>query len=92
MGIEAVRAVNSPGLGHTWPDLVALLQLDVAAGLLRQQDADRIGAAGHAFLDRVAEGFRRLAEAEPARFMIVDATLPVAEVAAAIWKVARDHG
>ena len=93
LGIEAVRAVNAPGLGRTWPDLVALLQLGVVDGLARQEVPDRIGAAGHGFLAVVAEGFSRLAEAEPERFVVVDATMPVADVAAEIWKAARDrHG
>ncbi len=92
LGIEEVRAVNAPGLGRTWPDLVALLQLGVADGLSRQKVPDRIGAAGHEFLDRVADGFTNLAEAEPDRFVVVDATQPVIDVAGAIWKVASDRG
>ncbi len=91
LGIDAVRAVNEPGLGRTWPDLVALLQLDVAAGLARQEVPDRIGAAGQGFLAVVAEGFSYLAAAEPERFVVVDATMPVADVAAEVWKAARDR-
>lgn len=93
LGIDAVRAVNEPGLGRTWPDFVALLRLGVEDGLSRQQVPDRIGAAGRGFLALVAEGFAGLAEAEPDRFVIVDATMPVADVATAIWKGLRDrHG
>jgi dTMP kinase len=93
LGIDAVRAVNEPGLGPTWPDLVALLQLGVADGLSRQQVPDRIGAAGHRFLTLVAEGFAHLAEIEPDRFVVVDATMPVADVAGEIWKAVQErHG
>ena len=93
LGVEEVRAVNEPGLGPTWPDLVALLSLDVGAGLARQEDPDRIGAAGREFLDTVAATFDRLAGAEPDRFAVIDASMPVADVAAAIWKAAVDrHG
>jgi dTMP kinase len=91
LGIDAVRSVNEPGLGQTWPDLVALLHLDVDAGLARQQVPDRIGAAGREFLGRVAEGFRILSEMEPGRFVVVDAAMPVADVAAAIVKAAVDR-
>lgn len=90
LGIEAVRAVNQPGLGETWPDLVALLQLDVDAGIARQQVPDRIGAAGREFLGKVAEGFHILADKEPDRFVIVDAAMPVKEVAAAIVQAAEE--
>ena len=93
LGVAEVRAVNEPGLGPTWPDLVALLSLDVGAGLARQEDPDRIGAAGREFLDTVAATFDRLAGAEPDRFAVIDASMPVADVAAAIWKAAVDrHG
>lgn len=91
LGVDEVRAVNEPGLGPTWPDLVALLSLDVGAGLARQEDPDRIGAAGREFLDTVAATFEGLAIAEPNRFAVIDASLPVADVAAAIWKAAADR-
>lgn len=93
LGVDAVRAVNAPGLGPTWPDVVAWLRLGVADGLARQQVRDRIGAAGHRFLARVADGFAHLAAAEPDRFIVVDATMPVADVAAEIWKELQErHG
>jgi len=93
LGIAEVRAVNAPGLGPTWPDLVALLRIEVGEGLSRQEVPDRIGAAGHDFLSKVAEGFAGLAVAEPDRFVVVDATRPVVDVAGVIWKVAQDrHG
>ena len=91
LGVDEVRAVNEPGLGRTWPDLVALLRLDVEAGLARQEDPDRIGAEGREFLDSVAATFDQLAAADPDRFAVIDASMPVADVAAAIWKVAADH-
>lgn len=93
LGVQEVRAINAPGLGDTWPDLVALLQLDVGEGIARQSSPDRIGAAGSDFLESVAATFETLAESEPGRFTIVDASMPVADVAAAVWKVASDrHG
>ncbi len=93
LGVAEVRAVNEPGLGKTWPDLVALLRLDVGEGLARQEDPDRIGAAGREFLDLVAATFEGLAAADPERVVVIDAAMPVADVAAAIWKIAADrHG
>ncbi|NND01184.1 MAG: dTMP kinase [Acidimicrobiia bacterium] len=91
LGVAEVRAVNEPGLGGTWPDVVALLRLDVGEGLARQEDPDRIGAAGRDFLEVVAETFEQLAQAEPDRVAVIDASLPVADVARAIWKVAVDR-
>lgn len=93
LGVDEVRAVNAPGLGKTWPDVVVLLRLDVGEGLARQQVPDRIGAAGRSFLDSVAGAFEALAIAEPDLFVVVDASQPVADVATEIWKAASDrHG
>jgi len=77
LGIDAVRAVNSPGLGDVWPDMVVLLHLDAETGLARQEDPDRIGAEGVAFQAAVAAAFDYLAKAEPERFVVVDATAGV---------------
>lgn len=87
LGIDAVRAVNEPGLRGVWPDLVVLLRVDPKAGLERQAVADRIGAEGVEFQQRVAEAFDTLAAAEPDRFAVIDAARPLDEVVAAAAKV-----
>ena len=86
LGLEKVRAVNAVGLGDTWPDVVVLLRLDAATGFAREQDRDRIGAAGLAFIEAVAAGFDHIAASEPDRVVVVDASQPVSDVAEAIWK------
>jgi dTMP kinase len=77
LGIDAVRAVNSPGLGDVWPDMVVLLHLDAETGLARQEDPDRIGGEDVAFQAAVAAAFDYLAKAEPERFVVVDANAGV---------------
>ncbi len=77
LGVAEVRAVNEPGLGPVWPQLVVLLRLDAETGLLRQEDPDRIGGEGVAFQTLVAETFDELAAAEPDRFVVVDAGKPI---------------
>lgn len=86
LGVDAVRAINEPGLGGVWPDLVVLLHLDAATGLARQLDADRIGAEGVAFQSAVAETFAALAAAEPDRFVSVDASGDVD----CVWRLVRE--
>jgi dTMP kinase len=86
LGVDAVRAINEPGLGDVWPELVVLLELDAVAGLKRQLDPDRIGAEGTAFQTAVADTFTTLAESEPTRFVRVDATGDVERV----WRQVRD--
>lgn len=80
LGVAEVRAVNEPGLGEVWPEMVVLLRLDAATGLARQQDADRIGGEGVRFQTAVADAFDELAAIEPDRFVVVDASRTVDEV------------
>jgi dTMP kinase len=77
LGIDQVRAVNAPGLGPVWPARVVLLRIDPGTGLERQHVADRIGAEGVAFQQRVADAFDALATAESDRFLVVDASQPL---------------
>lgn len=85
LGIDAVRAVNRPGLGEVWPDLVVLLRVDAATGMRRQDVEDRIGAEGTAFLAATAAAFDRLAAEDPQRFVVVDAARPLDEVVEDVW-------
>jgi dTMP kinase len=82
LGLEAVRRVNEAGLGGVWPELVVLLRLEPAAGLAREDYADRISTAGVALQARVAEAYDTLAAAEPGRFVVVDASAGFEEVVA----------
>ncbi len=70
------------------PDLTILLDVDVAVGRARLNEArgryDRLEAEAADFHTRVREAYLALAEAEPERFLVLDATLPVDELAGAI--------
>ena len=86
LGIDAVRALNEPGLDGVWPQLVALLRLDPSTGLQRQEEPDRIGGEGLEFQTRVAEAFDEIAAREPEQFIVVDATASLDDVVARLWK------
>ena len=70
------------------PDVTVLLDLDpaVARGRLDAADKpfDRLEAEKAEFHERVRAAYLRLADAEPERFLVLDATRPVDELAAAI--------
>ena len=70
------------------PDVTVLLDIDVEAGRARLDTSrtkyDRLEAEQRDFHSRVRESYLELAAAEPARFLVVDATLPVDTIAAAI--------
>jgi dTMP kinase len=85
LGRGPVEDVNRFATGGLLPDLVVLLDLDPAAGLGRRaRDPDRIEAQDLEFHRRVRDAFRDLAAADPKRFAVVDAGLPVPEVAAQV--------
>lgn len=70
------------------PHLTVLLDLDESIGRVRLDEArtryDRLEAEGDAFHARVRAAYLDLAAAEPERFLVLDATLPVDELAARI--------
>ena len=90
LGVEIVHTVNAAGLGEVWPHLVVLLELDPGAGLARQEVADRIGAEGVEFQERVAATYRRLAEEDP-RVVAVDGHRSLDEVVEASLAVIRER-
>jgi dTMP kinase len=78
LGVERVRDLHAFGSGGFLPDRTLLLDLpgEDAAGRAAARDrgaADRIGARGTDYFAEVAATFRRLAEAEPERYRVVDA-------------------
>jgi dTMP kinase len=83
LGVEVVRQVNEAGLRGIVPDLVVLLRLDAERGLAREDEHDRISSEGLELQQRVATAYDRLAAASE-RFVVVDATLPVAEIVARV--------
>jgi dTMP kinase len=65
------------------PDLTLLLDVPVALGLDRagkRSAPDRFERETLAFFERVREGYLAMADAEPARFRVIDASRPLADV------------
>lgn len=67
------------------PDLTILLDLDESIGRVRLDESrtryDRLEAEADDFHGRVRAAYLELADAEPARFLVLDATLPVDDLA-----------
>ena len=94
LDLKLVKAVIDFAVGGTRPDLTLLLEVSPEtsrARLAARQSGspavrDRIEEADGSFFERVAEGYRAIAEAEPKRVKRVDATGSVEAVGAEIWK------
>lgn len=75
------------------PDLVVFLDVPVDAARRRVHGVapDRMESEQVSFHERVRAGFRSQAEDDPQRWAVVDATLDVDSVAAAVWAHVRDR-
>jgi len=75
------------------PQLVVLLDVAPAVTEDRQVDRslDRLEATGRSFHDRVRDGYRALAAADPDRWAVVDGAGTEDEVAGRVWRVVSDR-
>ena len=87
LGLESIRAVSLFATGGVLPARTLVLH-----GVDRRDDEpDRMEAAGADFHARVAEGFLELAALEPDRVRLIDARGSVDEVAARIEQALEDR-
>lgn len=73
---DLIAKLNGIATGGLKPDLTLLLDLPVEQGLARAakaRQADRLENEQIAFHHRLREGYLALAQAEPARFAVIDA-------------------
>lgn len=77
--------------GDVTPDLTILLDAPVEIGMQRagkRSDPDRFESEEAEFFERVREAYLRLAQGDPERFVVVDATQPLETVKAAVDAIA----
>jgi dTMP kinase len=94
LDLTLVQSVINFAVGHTRPNKTLYLDIPVNVSEARRaqrqigqtQSRDRIEEAGRAFFQRVEEGYRAIARAEPERVKLIDAGVEVPVVAQAIWR------
>jgi dTMP kinase len=91
--LDLVLALERIAVGATMPDLTLILDLPAKAGMARVATRGGNGARPDRFeADTIAEHERRreaflwIAEAEPERCVVIDASGSEGEVAAAVWR------
>lgn len=89
-GLDAglVREANRAATGGLEPGLVIYLDIDPETGLRRKHgetEAIRTGLEGLAFHRKVREGYLAQAAADPARWSVIDASLPGEAVLERAW-------
>ncbi|MBC6458476.1 dTMP kinase [Actinomadura sp. HBU206391] len=88
---DEIAKINTWATGGLVPDLTILLDVPSDVGLGRfASPADRIESEPQEFHERVRRGFRVLAEAEPQRYLVVDARQPQAEITRQIQDRVRE--
>lgn len=86
---EMIRQLNRLAVGNCIPDLTVVLDVDAqtAERRLRQpRRPDRMEMESPDFYERVREGYRQLAQDEPARVILIDGTRAEEEIEQQIWR------
>ena len=83
LDVDTIHSINDWATDGLWPDVVVFIDTpdDVIAERMSRRDLDRFEAAGDAFHDRVIEGFRAMAAADPDRWITVTAVGSIDDVA-----------
>ncbi len=85
LDIGEVASLNAYATGGLAPELTVLLDLDPAVGLSRQRERTVMEEEALPFHLRIRQGFLALADAAPARFLVLNAARPPDTVHEDIW-------
>lgn len=88
LGTDRIRELNAWATGQLWPDVTVLLDVAPEDGRMRRTSGaaleDRLEAESDAFHDHIRHAFLELAGSDPDHYLVLNAALPVDELAAAI--------
>ena len=89
--LDAVTRANELAVGVCAPDLTLVFDIDPALAAERtvSRAQDRMEAKGIAYQQRVSEGFRAIAAADPARVKLIDAARDIDAVHADVMVAVR---
>ncbi len=94
---QLIRALERITVGKTMPDLTFILDVPAMIGLARatkrrgEDNADRFEAELAEFHEALRQAYRRLAEKEPRRIVLIDGCAPREVVADMIWAVVGER-
>ena len=92
--LTQIRNLISFATGGLKPDLTILLDIDVEIGLRRRArggEWNRLEAYNLEFHQRVRQGYHQLAQAEPERWVVIDAGQPPERVQADVRQVVMER-
>ena len=93
LAVDEIRQLNDWAVDGLWPHLVVLLDApaDVLGRRMRGRTLDRFEREDNGFHDRVRDGFRAMAAADPQHWIVIDATPSLDAVTAAVRAAVRDR-
>ncbi|MEY5145627.1 MAG: hypothetical protein RL745_996 [Actinomycetota bacterium] len=94
LGTEEIERLSVWATAGLLPDTVIVLDLPAEVGMSRIGDPDRLEAAGSDFHDAVRHGFLARAASGGSRYVVIDASVDIAQVQSQIREVvlARHFG
>jgi dTMP kinase len=96
LGVDLVRDVNLFATGGLRPDRTLLLEIEPALGRARTsargEPVDRLELERDEFFQRIAAAYRELADQDPERFRVIDATQSAGAVVDDALRAIEDLG
>lgn len=86
LDMAMVDAVNSVATGGLKPNLTVLLDIDAKTGLKRKKPQDRFEKENIDFHQKVRQSYLGLAQKDPQRWLVVNASLSKQETERLIWQ------
>ena len=88
--MDLIRDINRAATGDLLPGLTFILDIDPDQILDRKKqrnmEIDRLESAGKDFYDRVHKGYHKIAELDPIRVKLIDATKSIDQIKTDIWE------
>lgn len=75
LDLKLVQKLHTLAVGDTCPDLTLVMDVDLVTAFARRgRKLDRLESQSRAFFNRVRRGYRQIANEEPRRVKLIDAT------------------
>jgi dTMP kinase len=90
IAMDLIRDINRAATGDLMPGLTFFLDIDpeqvVQRKKERHMEIDRLESSGDDFYERVHKGYHKIAELDPIRVKLIDATQSIDQIKAEIWE------
>lgn len=81
LGIENIKNISLWAVDGILPDLIVVLDIDVEVGQSRLNRKDRLDRESKEFHEKVNKAYLTLAAQNPEKYLVVNAQLPIEEIA-----------